>query len=117
MNTKKVMAAEKPVEDWLLALRQGTAKFEFCKKALLLALNESGKTLSDIGSSEEEIQQLEIENPRKVGIRNAKFWLNKLRTTHKGNPLCQTQVLRMIHQHNLSLEEIGATEDHLKILE
>ncbi len=104
---------DKPPENWLLALRNGVATFDLCRKELIRTLTLSNKTLADVGSSEEELGQLETENPRKVGVNYAKFWLNKIRSTKNPDPRCLTQLTLLMREHNITMEEIGATETDL----
>ncbi len=100
-------------EFWLQALTEGNVKFTYCKQELFRTLRESGQTLADIGSSVEALDQLETENPRKVGVNYAKFWLNKIRSTKNPDPRCLTQLTLLMREHNITMEEIGATETDL----
>jgi len=109
----KRIFADKPPENWLSALRNGVATFDLCKKELFRTLAKNNKTLKDIGSSEEEIEQLQTQNPRKVGVNYAKFWLNKIRSTKNPDPRCLTQLTLLMRKHNISMEEIGATQTDL----
>lgn len=106
---KKVLV-EKPAEVWLEALRQGTAKFNFCKKELFASLIRTGQTLTDIGSNQAELDELQQQNPRKVGVSYAKFWLGKLRTTHKGNAQVLGLLTGLMREHQISMSEIDATD-------
>ncbi len=110
---KQTMIREKSASEWLAGLKQGTAKFDLCKQELYRKLAEMNQTLEDIGSSQIEIDELEKQNPRKVGVNYAKFWLNKLRTTHKGNTQCLGLLTGLMRDHQISMEEIGATDSDL----
>lgn len=119
MSTKTIFAP-KPPETWLLALRQGTATFEFCKKELFSTLADNGKDLSDIGSSQDEITRLERDNPRKVGISYAKFWLDRMRTTtNKGDFEISLGLFnKEVSKHNITFSELytnGSEMDKLLV--
>jgi hypothetical protein len=112
MVTQKIIVDKTP-ELWLEGLRTGTDKFAFCKQQLFKTLKETGKTLTDIGSTPEEIDELENQNPRKVGVSYAKFWLNKVRAKPNADPRCQGQLSILMHKFNITMEEIGATPDEV----
>ncbi len=106
----KQIINDKTPSEWLQGLKTGTAKFDFCKQQLFRTLKESNTTLDDIGSSQEEIDELEKQNPRKVGVSYAKFWLKKLRTNYKGNSQCLSLLTGLMCEHGITKEEIGATD-------
>lgn len=101
---------DKPPENWLLALRNGVATFDFCKKELFRTLALNNKTLADVGSNQEELEQLQVQNPRKVAVNYAKFWFKKINSEGNSDPRCKIQLDKLISEFQLSMNEIDGSE-------
>ena len=94
---------------WLEAIRAGTDAFEFCEKKLFETLANKGQSLDSIGSSHEEIAELKRQNSRKVSLRYAKFWLDRLRGVGAGNDQVRSLLIKELKKFSFSPEELQAS--------
>ena len=98
-------------EKWLGMLREGVTNYDECVRYLYASLAQAGITLSDLGSSPEEIESLSAKSARVL----AETCLTALRAgfmRHYADTLI-TQMLRSCEAAHIPCTTLGVREDEL----
>jgi hypothetical protein len=97
---------------WLEYLRSGTGHYDTFLKYLREEVQRGGLTLEDVGTSEEELEQLRI----KYFKANAQYWLEYLRSGTGHYDLSLKYLREEVQKGGLTLEDIGTSEKELEEL-
>lgn len=97
------------IQQVLEKLRKGTSIYEFYLKLLRLGLEQGGLSLSDVGTSEEELEALRVKGC-KIAARGA---LKNLRSGTDDYRFNLNRLRRELEKGGLVLSDIGTTEEEL----
>lgn len=103
---------EVEAQEWLNYLRDGTDMYDSFIGHLRKEIDRGNLSLADIGTSEEELEQLRVKGC-KVSAQN---WLSYLRDGVDAYDFFVGRLRKEVSKGNLSLADIGTSEEELEQL-
>jgi len=99
-------------QKWLEHLRSGTDQYESFLKYLHEEVQKGGFTLKDIGTSEEELEQLRVKGCK----TSAQKWLEYLRSGADQYDSFLKYLREEVQKGGLTLKDIGTSKEELEKL-